>query len=73
MRDHISSMNTSESPIWPRNMTSQRITPASRTPLACAIHELWVTRNMATRPQMIICTVVRYMSSTMRGHERRSR
>ena len=73
LRDHISSMNTRESPIWPRNITSHRMTPASRTPAACATHELLVTRNMVTRPQMIICTVGQYISSSRRGQERRNR
>ena len=53
LRDHISSMNTRERPIWPRNMMSHRMTPASRTPAAWANHELLVMRNMVTRPQMI--------------------
>ena len=40
LRDHISSMNTSDTPSWPRNNTSHNNTPEISTPEACATHEL---------------------------------
>ena len=45
------------------------MTPANNTPLAWAIHELLVRRNVETSPHKIICTVGQYISSNIRGQE----
>ncbi len=73
LRDHISSMKIKDTPSCPRNSTSQRSTAEINTPAACASHELWLTKNSVMNPQRIICIVGQYMSSSTRGHERRSR
>ena len=57
LRDQTSSRKETETPSWPRNNTSHKITAASSTPKACATQVELVMRNWLMNPHRIICRV----------------
>ena len=73
LREYISSKNTTETPSWARNSTSQSRIAAMNRPAAWATQALCAAMNWLMRPQRIICTVGQYASSSTRGHEPLSR
>src|SRR4051794_13500464 len=72
LRDHISSRNEIETPIWLRSVTSHSSTPLSSTaPAMMAGLPTRAARNCAVNPQMHICRIGQYINSSSRGQERR--
>ena len=59
-------------PIWLRNATSHNSTPPSRVPAATATGALVrPAMKEAVKPQISICKVGQYASSSSRGQDRR--
>ena len=72
LRDQISSRKEIATPIWLRSATSQSRTPPSSMPMVTIAAPVpRAAKKLAVKPQMHICRVGQYASSSRRGQERR--
>ena len=72
LRDHSSSRKLIATPIWLRSATSHSSTPPSSAPAAITAGPVdRPTRKLAVKPQMHICSTGQYISSSIRGQDRR--